>query len=551
MKKKIIGLILSLVLVLSVFTGCNLFERDTKAYLNQVIAKNGEVEITMEELVNGYYQYGQNLVSQYQLDVKSAINYTIDWLINRELLIPHIEELASAETADTTIEQKDYKYALTNVEYNELVEQVWGYVDSSITTIIDEIDEEYVAPTEDTTTAGTTKTVFEPTLTVVDGKVKKLANEDIESVEKLDKYAYTQKAYKPLVDKKAWNKYIDNLKKNEEGKKLSTNATDIFKREIDRMFKILYENKLLSKFQATYESYYGFGTDGYMTAGATQEILDYYKLIYNQNYEEYNSISSDQYYTDMISSADRSGVFYHYDPTEFYEVSHILVKFSDEQTAQIKALESNQYLTTEERNAEIARIKSKANTTVVEKDSEGHDTDRTYTVEELETIINDLQQDLRAQYTDDEAYAQAMAEAFDELLYKYNQDDGIMNAEFDYIVGQNHSGMVEPFTDEVRRLATLGEGSVSSSAVMSDYGYHIVLYTRKVTNIVENANDITVQMLNNTFTSRSSGKSMLEYIKSKVATSNYSTYETLLITQLKDNNKTVYYKDRYKSLYEA
>lgn len=551
MKRKLLGLLMCLVLVFSVFAGCNLFERDTRAYLDQVVAKSNKVEITMEELIDGYYQYGQYLVSNYGLDAETSVRYTIDWLINREYVLGYVEGLASEELADDSIEEKDYKYALTNAEYNELVRQVWGYVDDNIESIIEDIegDSTIFDEEEDTREAADTKVVYQPTTEYVDGKVQKVANADVEHEEKLDKYAYVQNEYKASVDKLAWDKYISNLKKSEKGKKLSTKDTEVFNREIDRMFKILYENKMISKFQETYESYYGFDSDGVLTETMAKEILDQYKLVYNRNYETYNDISSDTFYSDMISTTDRKNVYYYYDTDEFYEVSHILIMFSDDQKNDVKEVESDPYLTPEEKAARINDIKSKANTVAVKRDENGYDTEMTYTITELETYINGIVADLRAQYTDNEVYAQKVAEAFDELKYQFNDDPGVVNNDFDYVVGKNHSGMIESFTEESRRLGVLGEGSVSTSAILGDSGYHIIICNRVVKNVVEDADDMTLELLSKTYTSRTSGKSYLEYIKNDIVESNYSSYESMLISTLKDGAKTVYYTNRYKSLY--
>ena len=68
MKKKIACLFLLMFCVITVLTGCNLFVTNYDLYLNQVVAQTSiqidgnekTFTITKEELINGYYSYGQS-----------------------------------------------------------------------------------------------------------------------------------------------------------------------------------------------------------------------------------------------------------------------------------------------------------------------------------------------------------------------------------------------------------------------------------------------------------------------------------------------------------
>ena len=60
--------------------------------------------------------------------------------------------------------------------------------------------------------------------------------------------------------------------------------------------------------------------------------------------------------------------------------------------------------------------------------------------------------------------------AFKELMYKYNEDGGIMNAAYPYVLGVANSKMVESFTDASRELNTAGVYGGVSGLVESEYG---------------------------------------------------------------------------------
>ena len=157
--------------------------------------------------------------------------------------------------------------------------------------------------------------------------------------------------------------------------------------------------------------------------------------------------------------------------------------------------------------------------------------------------------DLYKEYSSNtQLFASKVAEMFDPYIYMYSTDTGSYNLDFSYVVGKTQSGMVEEFTDACRELFDIGQGYISEP-VLSEHGYHIILYTRPVENLVNDANDITIEILNENYTSLQSGKTYLEYILSQVRVSNYSEYKTLLLTELKNGEPIEYIKKAIKDLY--
>ncbi len=546
MKKSLVSIFMFLIFTVSFFAGCNLFEQDLNLYLRKVVAKNGEVTVTLEDFLD-YSSNISSLVSQGYTN-EAAVEYLLDLLIEKKYLINHAQSLADEELASNK-SQNEYKYALTNKELNDVVKSVWETLDTNLTSIRKEFDDSEVFTSEEEET-GTVKNVFEKTVTLeIDGDdyVVRKITKDVE-VENtlLNKYDFSPKTYEANLDKKVWNEFITRLLNNEEGRKLSTKTEEVLNRYIDKIYKNAYESALLSKFQTSFEENYGYDSNGLLTPSVVKEVLDFFEKTYNTGKEMYDIISSEQYYKDMISTSARENVFYNYDQSEFYEVSHILVKIDDDQESKISAIESDPFLDEDEKAAKIADLKSMENTKANIKVN-GVATEDEISVDEIIKEIRDLETAYDTLYTKGtETYAQKIAEAFDELIYKYNEDDGIMNATFDYIVGKNYSGMIDEFTDTARSLFDEHEGSISDP-VLGQYGYHIILYTRKAPNLVNDVNDITLKILDENFTSRTSGMSYLEYILAEVKQENYSNYETLLISELKGKNGNVYYKKTLKA----
>ena len=556
MKKKIISLMLCMLLAVTLLSGCSLFETDKNAYYTQVVGRIGDVEVTKEELLEVYNANIETFVNSYGYTAEAATKLFIDYLLEEKLLLQKIDKLIQEEI-DNNVAQSDYQYALTNNEYNEAVQKVWDTIDSDLSSIAENyFDIEDIFSEEDKGEQGTTKTIFEPTVEVVNGVVKRLDAKDEKQAEKLDVKNYKQPVYQETTDKKIWSKFISVLKKNEEGrldengKKLSTNDKDVFNRYLDKLLTKELNNAKIAKFEETYEKNYGFDSNGNLTPATTQEVLDYYSNIYKANQEIYDNIDSDhsKYFNAMTSSTDRSKIFYNAVLGEFYEVTHILIPITEGQKAEVTEIENDPYLTQEEKDIAIANEKSIENTTVTQK-IDGYETDVTKSVKQIYDEIMSKWDDLYKEYSSNtQLFASKVAEMFDPYIYMYSTDTGSYNLDFSYVVGKTQSGMVEEFTDACRELFDMGQGYISEP-VLSEHGYHIILYTRPVENLVNDANDITIEILNENYTSLQSGKTYLEYILSQVRVSNYSEYKTLLLTELKNGEPIEYIKKAIKDLY--
>lgn len=563
MKKKIFSLIISLCCMLSIFTGCNLFGTDLDRYYDAIVAKAGDFEVTKEELINGYYNYGQKLVSESGYTVDEALKETMTILLQRKMMLDYITKNAKIEEEDSSLTAEDYYFALTNTEYNDAIREAWTYVDDSIKDLViaeyDDPANVFTSNTKADPEHAGSKNEFTQTIFVdQDGKIKLaysdqyVQNDDGEYVfededSKLDLYDYKKPTFiqETIIDE-VWKEYIETLKENESYKKHEDKSEDaVLKRELDRIFKTSLENAYLTKLQESYSSTVGT-ENGYLTGATTQKILDKYTSMYNANKEEY-AINPKGFYTNITNTSNRGNYVYFGESESIIEVQHILVKFANDESSYV----NDPQLTDEENKQAKEDLNTVYNTFAKERDAEGYETGNTISVYELRnTVIKNIIDTANGRFVQgSEEYADYVTAEFNKLMYKYNEDDGILNSQFDYAIGsKGTTAMVEEFTNAAIELFERGYEGAISDVVESSYGYHIIIYTNKTKNI--DLGVLSVEMLEGMkLTSTTCTEdNMLEYIYGLVKTDAYSTYEANLIATLESGKTYTYYKANYKDL---
>lgn len=591
MKKKIATLLMFLFCCVSIFTGCNLFDTNNYASLNSIVATSGKIEITREQLINAYNSSGYYYDNYYGYTREEAIRQTIKDLIDRQYILNYVEELAKVDT----------RYALTEAEKYLVIEETWKNIDTSIETIVEQVKKDLNLTSEDLSTEeGSTeakfaaKTVYKSKFVEAtfgeDSKVVRVfEGEDNYVPKNKTQYDYelklssTNKDYENIV----WNRYITALKKSQKGKYAEASDTVTFNREIDRIYKTNLENAILTKFQKIYTDSFGLDYDSvngvyYVNSKTLQDIVNKYQSTYSSNkalYDlSYPSNNADTrndelnlFYNTVTNSSSRPEYFYYGNPTDNEKLltcMHILVKIEESQTNKIKEYEEDPHLQGELEELK-KEVKSQKNTKAYERsyDAEGKETIST-TGTSVETLFANITEDLRlitVSETHDE-YVEQAVEIFDEYIYKFNQDEGIMNAKFDYVVGTQTSGMVKSFTDVVRFLYNNGEGAdLEAQTITSTYdknvsfyfpngvgyagaisapfleeasnysGYHIVLFTGVLQNVP--AENITIEDVYSTLskikTSIAYNQNVFELIFEQVSKDSYSTFQKNLLSSIK------------------
>lgn len=468
-------------------TGCNLFPQDYGKYLSESVVtlnfkdKEGNVaetiEITREEYLTAYNNYGAQLIQQGNTE-EDAKQKTISALINRKAIV-------RAAKSDSRISFTDKeKQELYFDAYEAMLNNAQDYEDA----YKEEKDIDKMTDAE--VESGTTYKKYEKQANLVleNGKyvIKKIDTFKYDASIKFDSikairerfYAATKNdnsVYKQI----SYRRYLNALKETQRLKGTDYTNDELFDNEIQRIYNNLEENWYVEKYEEVYTD-----NKGYSPIDVDQVLAKYKSMITSDKFEY--SANLEQFNTDMLSTSDFKKVDYFVNDNYFY-VTHILIKLSDAQSAEIKELESKAKLGTiseEYLKSEKSRIFSQIMAS--ERNENGIVEDDKNDYLSVNTLIKNLNADLKTARNSaayDEDKNKAVAEVFRNYMYRFNEDDGIMNAEYPYVIGTNDSKMVESFTDASRKLYEKGEFGAISGLVESEYGVHIIMYLGKCENL--------------------------------------------------------------------
>ena len=530
MRKKCAILLLLLISCVSVLTGCNLFSTNNYVALSSIVATSGSISVTREQLLNAYYSSGYYYNYVYGYTQEEAIRMTIDDIIDQEFLLQYIEK-------------HNDKYALTSEDYNIVVSNTYSYLDSRVQTIVDEIRSEYGLDVSDVTTEEEEETPeyapqekYATKFDYFEGKViyenysseeedyeyyRDFANEEEAKNYALKNYTVQNgvrgedEFYKALV----WNRFMTTLKEEQSGygyDKLD-NAS-VLEREISKVFDSNLDAQKISRYQNIVERENGFyfdsSVEGYvMTEEILQKIVDEYKRMYSSNIDMYNSMKNkNSYYVNVADTESRENYVYYgkQDEETLITCTHILIQLSEDQLSEISTLESNPLYYGEKLERAKNAVSSWANTFAYERDLEtGFELGNAG--KSVEDLYNEVVSSVRAQAT-----LEDKVNKFNEYLYTYNVDSGIINAHYDYVVGTKNSAMVDSFTDLVRGLYDDGNGTPGSIGICYEEndnysGYHIVMYTGTLNNLFNSSSELDTLSTSNVYNILSSEKTSLSY----------------------------------------
>ena len=575
MRKKFAVLLLVLLSCITILTGCNLFTTNNYIALSSIVATSGNISITREELLNAYYSSGYYYNYVYGYTQEEAIRMTIDDLIDQEYLLQYIEK-------------KDDKYALSSNDYNIVISNTYSYLDSRVQTIVDEVRSEYGLDQNDVTTEEeATEPEYAPQerystkFDYFDGKViyENYASdeedyeyyEDFSNADKAKDYAlnnYTvqngvrgdDEFYKTLV----WNRFMTTLKEEQSNygyKELDDES--VLEREISRIFDSNLDAQKIAKYQDVVERENGFYYDSsvsnyVMTEETLQQIVDEYKSIYRSNMALYNSTSNkDVYYTNVADTENRANYVYYGNSDEetLITCTHILIQLSDDQLAEISEYESNPLYYGQKLENALNATKSQANTYAYERDLEtGFELGNPgVSVEDLYKLVT--------QAVNTQTTLEDKVDEFNKYLYAYNVDSGIINAQYDYVVGTKNSAMVDSFTDLVRSLYNDGNGTPGSIGICYEEndnysGYHIVMYTGTLTNRFNTVSELDALNTTNVYnilssekTSLSYNETIFEFIFDRIIQDVYNTVSAKAVETEKSGQTINYVVGNFSDLY--
>lgn len=538
---------LSLFLSIFMFAGCNLIELNKGKYYSQTVAQivydgNSAHSFTMQDLLDAYNNYGYQLAESGELTSKEMLKQTAELMVQRHMLVQSI---------------KSELGVLSDKDKNILLNQVYKHINTSILALESEVRVEWdmVIAEEEAKeeSAAELRVKYEEYIATVEREyVKEVVNgvtkysAKLVRVEKEEEFLddsepgeFIQTITDEDVSTEAWKRYIKNLKENAEAIGLVYTDEEVFDREIEKIYNVLEENKYISLYQENLSKSLEI---------KTADVVNSYKEKYKRDYELYYN-NEDAYHTAMSSNAQ--DVYYHPNSgDEYVYVTHILFKFSDEQTAEIERLEKLYKSNSIEKSVYDVKLKEVQNieNTVVSYEENGE-------VKQISAqlayydILNNV-----SKYDKDINFVKR-AEEFNKFLYKYNDDEGIMNSDFAYVVNLDtkvKDKMVKPFANESRRLHQEGKGSMSEP-ILTDYGYHVILNLGQVVNVLEpgNIDNLTWEKLYNTKTQPSSNKTLfhVEYDALEANNNAIANIMNSKISDLTAQAKVIkYWEKRYLTL---
>ena len=525
--KKFICTLISLIMSVSILSGCNLFvhnyERDYMRVIATIepITESGvradgtewtytseKKEIRKTTLVSYVNSQGMTSINA-GLSVENTVNNLMDQIVEMELLLVE---------ADIRLEAGDIAWDMDTIE--EVKKSVYTSIDADLFTIYNEILEERDEPllTEaETSTSKTTYPLFADDYPEIEESEKVYYNGELGQyhdewyldtswyIEDETKYSNRYPGYHGSIKEKSLGR--------EAMKRLITVYTDSADRIIDitkeEKEQVKAEVKLIKKIEkeqgAEYvypmlgrtmliKKIYGDGfirekkvemleemiTEG-ITASREEVTQKYNTKLDSQKMSYDNDIAA---YHSAVTGDD--GVTVLYNPADHYiYVKHILLSFSAEKQDELKELEKTLSPSAYERALQEA-----VEQTVVYEHVNGED--NTANPKTVQQVFNEVVAAMSPLAAD----AKQAEHKFNELIYKYNTDPGIFANDLGYAVKykldeNEEDTYMTAFANGARDFRDNGYsvGAVLDNYVITPYGVHIMYYAGNTSKKVVGLND--------------------------------------------------------------
>jgi hypothetical protein len=294
-----------------------------------------------------------------------------------------------------------------------------------------------------------------------------------------------------------------------------------------------------------------------------------------EDYATY-AIEGGSYSEDILNNAE--GMYYIPEGQEFFYVTHILIKFTDKQTALLEEYENTiagngsgdyeigEAITGKENlyNGLQAYVRKLEDGKYVEDENNSKKVNAGQVLDELEEkvlAVNDTTK---------------KAENFYDLMFKYTEDDATLNMTYNYVIGVDYSNptkddngnitkeytaysqMVEPFTDAAIKLYNHGNGKVgdyTTEFVRSEYGLHVLMYGGKIQNLCDNIalnmnmTEDTIKKLDSTRINQCIDYTYFDMLYEGLVKDNFSQYQEQDIEEMKSKLKDYnFYLNAYKDM---
>ncbi len=560
------------VCVAPVFAGCTLVTTNVDKQLGETVAKfNNSITVTREELLITYNSTGNSRFDNSSAVTENGIRSTIDLELKRKILV---DFLTSDDMSEARAEFNVEKVTLSTKQINDTWQGVYDYINDSVKELEDELRGGKEASDEETSSYKTYEdSLYSKTYTLVEKENKyqlekvlaetEVSNsfiglyteEDVNNKDltftKLAKQAYDtfrenywhwtdsivlnpEASNEESFSDEAWSKYINNLLRGENDRNLTKKGEDAFLRNVQLVYGIYYQNAILSAFQTKY-------TEENINV-TVKNVADKYSELYAGQKEKYDT---DPAAFNSKVATDSATLYYRLNPSNYFEVNHILVKFSDEQNKAIEAEKKKL------ENGEIDADTYKLNVQSIKMQTMATDreTGEKIPYAELKTLIENK---VREAGND----SASKVAAFAELMHRFSEDDATLGAESSYYVPVSEkttSSFQEPFVEGSREAYNEGNGKIgdmTSTWYETSYGYHMIMYTGNPINVDANCNsqDLVVS-LNAMRLNPLYNKTMLDKVIEQITLDEYADFEEALLDYLMGGKEVIYYPGSFSDLY--
>lgn len=497
--KKFLSIVLLAVFSLTFLVGCGLFVLNEQRYRDQVVMEVGTETVTLGELIDFFDTNGTSLIEQGQ-DTQSVWDSLYPVFVQQKILISEYKLAFSSADKNTSDLAKKYK----NGEYldDDTIKYLQLAVFSTFYAALDELTMDNLSDftfNAEETSSYQEKVTHEGEWTPADQD----SYLDIEALrEDMEKYP-TEQDFVSInyVFSADDQKVIDlvaelnsRLKKDNaedpdltvedyikaQERAVATTTSNIRKNRdmtLDEYFVSAIEEQILSQLANEYL----FGKYDEYVSKITQADFET-RLANLQAQAEAQFGQTASAFADYISGLTDSDFIYYVPQQyqgEYHYIRSVLIPFSDEQTALLE-LAKSQYGSN---SAAYKNYRAALAGEITVKDYSSDDKGV-----ETQLLVSGL---LDGSNTFDGVSLDTLTrEQMVDWTYKYNTDSGMYNPVRGYIVSKSASNMtgsgetyVAEFLQGARYLIeqNVGGSKVSATAVVTDYGIHILYYDGEVT----------------------------------------------------------------------
>ena len=338
---------------------------------------------------------------------------------------------------------------------------------------------------------------------------------------------------------------------------------------LDYLYNSQFESAVLSALQA--ERYLKADAEFEKDATVDDKVEEEYKYLYETAKDGYTGDADAQKDAFIEAIGDGVDTMYYYPSLEnankYYYVYQILFSFTDEQAAFLEELDGDEKAIEEFTNKFFTELKTQASNPDFDIEDENS---KPFADEEenVSAVVERLQSELQAVYGDSaksDAERQAAAiEIFVDYMYKYNDDPGIFNNAYGYLMTADpeDSGWVDAFNElgdaifSYNNTAVGGTGAIGNAFEevdgengkevklawrASDYGIHLMMISATPFKDADPTDGTTYEEL-------TMPGDIIGYLKGrKNPDTGVSMYETLR-KGLRDENRTAVYNDFVKKV---